>query len=241
MHQGREALDADVQRGPLGTANPQAQEAPELCRASLSELANLISRREASSTEVVEAHLQTIESFDRRVKAFITVTAEEALDQARESDDRASRRSRVGPLDGVPIALKDLLDFKQGVPNTFGSDALRDFIPPRSSTSVDRVERAGLIAIGKTSVPEFGHKGTTDNVLIGPTSTPSCLGNNAGGSSGGSAAAVAAGMVPAALGSDGAGSIRIPASLCGIVGFKPSFGRIPSVSRPGAFRGCSMC
>jgi len=159
------------------------------------------------------------------------------LDQARESDDRASRRSRVGPLDGVPIALKDLLDFKQGVPNTFGSDALRDFIPPRSSTSVDRVERAGLIAIGKTSVPEFGHKGTTDNVLIGPTSTPSCLGNNAGGSSGGSAAAVAAGMVPAALGSDGAGSIRIPASLCGIVGFKPSFGRIPSVSRPGAFRG----
>src|SRR3712207_7010201 len=112
---------------------------------------------------------------------------------------------------------------------------MANYVPNRSATYVERLERAGAIVLGKTNTPEFGHRAITDNLLLGPTSTPFAPGKNAGGSSGGSAAAVADGLAPIAQGSDGGGSIRIPASFCGVYGLKASFGRVATVSRPGAF------
>ncbi|WP_458189631.1 amidase [Haladaptatus sp. NG-WS-4] len=133
------------------------------------------------------------------------------------------------------MAVKDLFDFKAGVRNTMGSKPFESFVPDQSATYVERLEAAGAIVVGKTNTPEFGHKGTTDNRIIGPTSTPFDLDRNAGGSSGGSAAAVADGIVPIAQGSDGGGSVRIPASFCGVYGFKASFGRVAQAIRPDAF------
>ena len=120
-------------------------------------------------------------------------------------------------------------------PRSMGSLAVRNRVPKRSAAMVERLLAAGAIILGKTNTPEFGHKGITDNLRFGPTSTPWAIGYNAGGSSGGSAAAVADGLAAIAQGTDGGGSIRIPASFSGIVGFKASFGRIPSVTRPDAF------
>jgi amidase len=122
-----------------------------------------------------------------------------------------------------------------GVRMTLGTRALRDHEAATDSILVERLEAAGAIVLGKTNLPELGHKGTTDNLLFGPTSTPFAPGMNAGGSSGGSAAAVAAGLAAIAQGSDGGGSIRIPAALCGCFGLKPSFGRVPFATRPDAF------
>src|ERR687888_148337 len=144
---------------------------------------------------------------------------------ATEKAARSSGTS-VGPLHGLPIAIKDLFDFKAGVVNTFGCKPFRSWVAPASATYVARLEGAGAIVLGKTNTPEFGHRGVTDNYLFGPTSTPFHLGKNAGGSSGGSAAAVAAGLAPIAQGSDGGGSIRIPAAWSGVYGIKPSYGRV---------------
>jgi Asp-tRNA(Asn)/Glu-tRNA(Gln) amidotransferase A subunit family amidase len=212
---------------------------PELCSLPLVDLAERIGRREVSPVEVVGAHLDRIEERDPAIRAFVSVLAEDAVALARGAEARAAAGERVGPLDGVPVAVKDLFDFVPGVPNTFGSVPLADWRPARPSVGVERLRAAGCVVLGKTNVPEFGHKGTTDNDLVGPTSTPFGTGCNAGGSSGGSAAAVATGMAAGALGSDGAGSIRIPAALCGVYGLKPSFGRVPSTPRPNGFRATS--
>lgn len=209
---------------------------PELCRLPLADLAERIARREVSPVEAVAAHLERIEERDPAIRAFVSVLGDDAVAQARGAEARAAAGERLSPLDGVPVAVKDLFDFVPGVPNTFGSVPLADWRPARPSVLVERLVAAGCVVLGKTNTPEFGHKGTTDNDLVGPTSTPFGTGCNAGGSSGGSAAAVAAGMVPGALGSDGAGSVRIPAALCGVYGLKPSFGRVPSTPRPNAFR-----
>ncbi|WKB37033.1 amidase [Terrilactibacillus sp. S3-3] len=131
------------------------------------------------------------------------------------------------PLEGIPIAIKDLTNTK-GLRTTYGSLVYKDHVPHRDATLVKRLREAGAIIMGKTNTPEFGHKGTTDNLLFGPSRNPWHSGRQAGGSSGGSAAAVAAGFVPLAEGSDGGGSIRIPSSLCGVFGMKPSFGRVPA-------------
>jgi Asp-tRNA(Asn)/Glu-tRNA(Gln) amidotransferase A subunit family amidase len=137
-------------------------------------------------------------------------------------------------LHGVPVAIKDLDDVA-GVPTSMGSLAVRNRVPKQSAVVVDRLLAAGAIILGKTNTPEFGHKGITDNLRFGPTHTPWAIGHNAGGSSGGSAAAVADGLAALAQGTDGGGSVRIPASFSGVVGFKASFGRVPSVTRPDAF------
>ncbi len=129
--------------------------------------------------------------------------------------------------DEAMIELYD--DYKAGAPNTFGCKPCAGFIPEVSATYVQALEDAGAIILGKTNTPEFGHKGITDNLLWGPTSTPFDLTRNAGGSSGGSAAAVAAGLVPLAQGSDAGGSIRIPAAWCGVYGYKASYGRVAAV------------
>lgn len=191
---------------------------------------------EISPRETIDLHLERIAQCDDEVGAFITVIAADARGRARVLSESATE-AVTGPLAGVPVGIKDLEHMKRGVRHTFGSKLIDDrgFVAPESATVVKRLERAGAIVVGKTNTPEFGHKGITDNEIIGPTVSPVARNLNAGGSSGGSAAAVAAGMVPVALGSDAGGSIRIPASCCHVAGFKPSPGLVPQVSRPNAF------
>jgi len=204
-------------------------------RASATELAARIRRGDLSPVSAVEDCLERIEDRDGELNAFVTVLEEPALERAREAERAVEAGEDLGPLHGVPIALKDLFDFKAGVRNTIGSTPFAEFVPESSATYVERLEAAGAIVVGKTNVPEFGHKGTTDNRLCGATSTPFDLDRNAGGSSGGSAAAVADGLVPVAQGSDAGGSIRIPAACCGVYGFMPSYGRVAQAIRPDAF------
>ncbi len=180
--------------------------------------------REVSSVELVQHHLDRIDAHGASLGAFITVTAEQALRRAAEADE-ALAAGEAPAFAGVPTAIKDLT-FTRDVPTSMGSTAMRDFIPPVNAYVVDLMEKAGFVSLGKTNTPEFGLSSYTDNDLIGPARTPWDPSRNAGGSSGGAAAAVSAGLVPLAQGSDGGGSIRIPASACGIFGFKPSRGRV---------------
>ena len=207
----------------------------ELAYMPATELAGRIARRDLSPVDVVDAFLERIEARNKALNAYVLVLHDEARRLAQEAEKAVISQAELGPLHGLPIAIKDLFDFKAGVPNTFGCKPFRDWTPTVSATYVTRLERAGAIVLGKTNTPEFGHRGITDNYLFGPTSTPFHIGMNAGGSSGGSAAAVAAGLAPIAQGSDGGGSIRIPAAWCGVYGFKASFGRVAAVARPDAF------
>ena len=197
-------------------------------------LAQMIQAKEVSAVELAEVFLRRIDDQNARVNAFVTVTHELALESARRCDDATTRGHSFGPLHGVPVAIKDLFDLRRGVRSTWGSLPLKDFVAPESALYVQRIEDAGGVIVGKTNAPEFGHRGITDNYVTGATSTPFALGRNSGGSSGGAAAAVAAGLVPLAQGTDGGGSIRIPAAWCGVVGVKPSFGRVGDVPRPNA-------
>jgi len=193
-----------------------------------------------SSVELVADALGRIERVDPAVAAFVTVCADQAADAAVAASLRRHRHQALGPLDGIPVAVKDLLPVA-GVPTTMGMAGARLPVPTTDALLVRRLKAAGCIVIGKTNLCELAHKATTDNALIGPTSTPFAPGVlNAGGSSGGSAAAVAAMLVPGALGSDGAGSIRVPAALCGVVGLKPTFGRVPNNPRPDGFRAAAL-
>jgi amidase/aspartyl-tRNA(Asn)/glutamyl-tRNA(Gln) amidotransferase subunit A len=199
------------------------------------ELGLRIRRREVSPVEVVDAFLARIAARNTEINAYVTVVAEEARERARCAERALSSGEVLGPLHGLPVAIKDLNDLKAGVRNTFGCKVFADYVPDTTAVNVERVERAGGIVLGKTNTPEFGHKGVTDNPLVGPTCSPFGTGKNAGGSSGGSAAAVGAGMAALALGSDAGGSIRIPAALSGVYGFKASYERVASASRPDAF------
>jgi len=199
------------------------------------ELAARIRRGDVSPVALVDSCLERIENRNDELNAFVTVLEDEARERAQEAEQAVEAGEELGPMHGVPIAVKDLFDFKAGVRNTMGSKPFEEFVPDESATYVERLEEAGAIIVGKTNTPEFGHKGTTDNRVIGPTSTPFDLDRNAGGSSGGSAAAVADGLVPIAQGSDGGGSVRIPASFCGVYGFKASYGRVAQAIRPDAF------
>ena len=163
---------------------------------------------------------------DPILNAFCTPTPDAARQAARDAEAKVMAGEALGPLHGVPVSIKDLV-FTRGVRTTRGSLIFADYVPTENSPPVDRLQRAGAIMLGKTNTPEMGWKGATDNRLFGPTRNPWDTSRTPGGSSGGSAAAVAAGMGPFSLGTDGAGSIRIPASFCGIVGLKPSFGRVP--------------
>lgn len=209
--------------------------ADEICFAPATELAARIRRRDLSPVEVVEAFLARMQERNERINAYICPLVDQARERARQAEREVTSGAPLGALHGVPIAVKDLFDFKSGVANTFGCKPLADFVPEVSATYVERLENAGGIVLGKTNTPEFGHKGITDNRLFGPTSTPYAPGKNAGGSSGGSAAAVADGMAAIAQGSDGGGSVRIPAAWCNVVGFKASYGRVAQATRPDAF------
>lgn len=198
------------------------------------DLALQLRERRLSAVEIVRASIDRIERLNPAVNAVVTKTFDQAIDAAEEADCLAAAGQWVGPLHGIPILIKDLFDFKAGVRNTFGCRAMTDFVPEQTSAHVERLESAGAIVLGKTNTPEFGHKGTTDNRLFGPTRNPFDPTKNSGGSSGGSAAAVAVDMVPIAQGSDAGGSIRVPAAWCGVVGFKPTFGRVP-ITGPNSF------
>lgn len=210
----------------------------ELTAASATDLARRIREGEVTATDAVEAHLERIDDRDGEINAFVTICAEAAR-EAAETADRALQGSEagedLGPLHGVPVALKDLGEKKEGVRHTSGSALFADTVADRTSLLVERLEDAGAIVIGKTNTPAFGHKGTTENDVIGPTASPIDTSLNAGGSSGGSAAALGARMTPIATGSDAGGSIRIPAALCGVYGLKPTFGLVPDDGRPSAF------
>jgi amidase len=210
----------------------------ELLQMTAAELAGRIRRRALSPVEVMDAVIARIEAGNERLNAFVHLDLDQARERARQAEQTVASGVELGPLHGVPTAMKDLFDFKPGWPTTFGGvRALSDFVPDFYCAWAERMERAGAIIVGKTNSPVMGFRGTCDNPLFGPSRNPFDTSRNSGGSSGGSAAAVAAGLVPVAEGTDGGGSIRIPASWCGIYGYKQSFGRIPYVARPNAFTG----
>jgi len=208
----------------------------EIAYLGIADLHRLYLAGELSPVDVVDACLEMIKARDKAVNAFVTVTEEIAYETARRQEaELAKKPAELPRLFGVPIGLKDLSDSLAGVRNTYGSRAFSDLSAARTADHVQRLLDAGAIPIGKTNTSEFGHKNTTDNYVVGPTSTPFSIGHNAGGSSGGGAAAAAAGMVSIGLGSDGGGSIRVPAAACGVYGFKATFGRIPWTNRSNAF------
>jgi amidase len=188
------------------------------------EQAAAIRARDLSPVELVEHYLERVERLSEQVGAFVTVTAELALTQARLAESRVME-GVDSPLYGVPTAIKDL-NLTAGVRTGFGSAAMADFVPEVSDEVVLRTESAGMVSLGKTTTPEFGSPCYTEPDGAPPARTPYDLARMAGGSSGGAGAAVAAGLVPVAQGSDGGGSIRIPASCCGLFGLKPSRGRV---------------
>jgi amidase len=188
-----------------------------------------------SPVEVVEAMLARIAERNDRTNAYVTVIEEAAREAAREIERALDRGDDVGPLAGVPVALKDLYAHKAGVRTTFGAKPFADHIAEQDAIITERLEAAGAIVLGKTNTPEFGHKPRTDNELVGATGTPFAPDRIAGGSSGGSAAALADGLATLATGSDVGGSLRVPASCCHVASVKPSFGLVPDGSRPDAF------
>ncbi len=199
--------------------------------ASLAALAADFREWRLSPVEVVSAVLDRIEAVDRELNAFISVLSERALEEAARAEREMVAGEYRGPLHGVPIALKDLI-YTKGVRTTMGSAFFEGYVPDRSATIASKLEEAGAIVVGKTNTHEFAYGPTGDRSRFGPTKNPYDRGRISGGSSSGSGAAVSAGLCYAALGSDTAGSIRIPAALCGVVGMKPTFGR---VSKNGVF------
>lgn len=199
----------------------------DITELSAAEIADGYRARTLSPVEVVDAALSRIDALNPGLRAFITVTADSARAEARRAEvafgDDASRLPR---LYGVPVSVKDL-ENTAGVTTTYGSVHFRDHVPSDDAVIWARLKRDGAILIGKTATPEFGAAGVTESPLNGITRNPWNLNRSAGGSSGGAAVAVASGMGPLATGSDGGGSIRVPASYCGVIGLKPSAGRIP--------------
>src|SRR3954471_685896 len=210
----------------------------ELADATVVDLAYRIRRRELSPVEVIDATIAGIEAGNERLNAFVYMGFDDARERARAAERAVMSGEPLGPLHGVPTAMKDLFDFKPGWPTTFGGvRALKDFTADFYCAWAERMEAAGAIIVGKTNSPVMGFRGTCDNPLFGPSRNPFDTSRNTGGSSGGSAAAVAGGLLPVAEGTDGGGSVRIPASWCGVYGYKQSFGRVPDSARPNAFTG----
>jgi amidase/aspartyl-tRNA(Asn)/glutamyl-tRNA(Gln) amidotransferase subunit A len=204
----------------------------------VAETARRIREREVSAVEVLEAAIARIEERDPALNAFVHRGFDEARERAAAADAAVAAGEPLGPLHGVPTAMKDLFEYKPGWPATYGGiPALRDNISDFTSIWPERIEAAGGIIVGMTNSPVMGFRGTCDNPLFGPSRNPFDLTRNTGGSSGGAAAAVAAGMLPFAEATDGGGSIRIPAAWCNLFGYKQSFGRSPLAPRPNAFSG----
>lgn len=210
----------------------------DLCFLPANELADAIRERQVSPVEVTRAFLERIDRVNPKINVFATLVPEQALAAAQKAEEALTRGEATGPLHGVPFTLKDL-NATKGIRTTYGSKAYAEYVPQENSIVTERLLGAGGILLGKTTTPEFGNKGITESPLLGVTKNPWKTTHIAGGSSGGAAAAVAAGLCPLAEGSDGAGSIRIPASCCGVVGLKPSVGRVPTYPRFTVFESLS--
>ncbi len=199
--------------------------ASELHKLSVCEARDLLRKREVSSREITRACLDRIAEVEPRLNAFITVCEREALEQADAADRRLASGDGAPPMCGIPIALKDIY-CTRGVRTTCASKILDNFVPPFDATVVAKLREEGAVFLGKTNMDEFAMGSSTENSAFGPTRNPYDLERVAGGSSGGSAAAVAADECLAALGTDTGGSIREPASFCGVVGIKPTYSRV---------------
>lgn len=201
----------------------------DLAFASIEEVALLFRKRKLSPVELVRLMLSRITQLDSKLNSYITVTTELALAQAKKAESELfasrSRHHDRGPLHGIPISLKDNI-YTENIPTTAGSRILANFIPLHDATAVKQLKKAGAVILGKTNMHEFAYGVTSNNPHFGPIHNPWDLARIPGGSSGGSAAAVAAGLCYGSIGSDTGGSIRIPASLCGVVGLKPTLGRV---------------
>lgn len=198
----------------------------DLCFLTAAELVAMIRGKEVSAVEVMRAHLERIEAVNPALNAIVTLLPGQALAGAERADAALGRGDALGPLHGLPIAHKDLVQTK-GVRTTLGSPIFADFVPERDELLVERCRDAGAILIGKTNTPEFGAGSQTFNPVFGATRNPYDTSKTCGGSSGGAAVALAAGMLPIADGSDMGGSLRNPATFCNVVGFRPSPGLVP--------------
>ncbi|MBI4359475.1 MAG: Asp-tRNA(Asn)/Glu-tRNA(Gln) amidotransferase subunit GatA [Candidatus Jacksonbacteria bacterium] len=186
-------------------------------------LHNQLIRKEISATELSEQYLERIEKLDPKIRAFLTVTAKEALNKAREVDEKIARGEKIAPIAGIPAAIKDNI-ITLGVKTTAASRILENYVPRFDATVIERLRERDFVMVGKTNLDEFAHGSSTENSAFWTTRNPWNLERVPGGSSGGSAAAVCAQMAVYALGTDTGGSIRQPASYCGIVGLKPTYG-----------------
>jgi amidase len=207
---------------------PEAQTMDSsICFTGAVEMARLIRAKKLSAREALAAHLKQIERVNPKVNAIVTLVAEMAADAAAKADEMQARKETLGPLHGLPVAHKDLLETR-GIRTTFGSPLYKDYVPAEDDIVVERMRRAGAIIIGKTNVPEFGAGSQTFNKVFGATRNPYDLTKTCGGSSGGAAVSLACGFAPVVSGTDTGGSLRNPAAFCNVVGFRPSVGRVPN-------------
>jgi amidase len=222
----REALGG-LAAASLLTGALKGEAASSLCFTSTVEMARLISTKKLSAREALAEHLKQIELVNPKVNAIVTLVPEMAAEAAAKADELQARKEKLGPLHGLPVAHKDLMETR-GIRTTFGSTLYKDHIPTEDDLIVERIRRAGAITIGKTNTPEFGAGSQTFNKVFGATHNPYDLTKTCGGSSGGAAVALACGLAPVATGSDTGGSLRNPAAFCNVVGFRPSPGRVPN-------------
>ena len=197
-----------------------------LAFAPASDLRALIADKQVSPLELTALYFERIDRLDSQLHAYLTLCRDEAMQAAIDAENAVMRGDALGPLHGVPISIKDL-ELTRGVRSTSGCLVFKDRIPEEDSIVVERVKASGAIILGKTNTPEFGHRGTTENLLGEPCRNPWNTERTPGGSSGGAAAGLAAGLSAISTGSDGGGSVRIPASFCGLYGIKPTQGRVP--------------
>jgi aspartyl-tRNA(Asn)/glutamyl-tRNA(Gln) amidotransferase subunit A len=209
-----------------GTSALADTSANEICRMDAATLAGKIRTKQLSPTEVTEAVLARMDKVNPVIGAFCTPALDVARAQAKAVEADIMAGKSVGPLAGVPVGIKDLV-YTKGIKTTFGSIIYKDYVPTEDDVVVERLKAAGAIILGKTNVPEFGYSGASFNLIFPSTKNPWNIEHTAGGSSAGSGAAVATGLGPMAIGSDGGGSVRIPASINGLFGFKGSMGRVP--------------